>query len=69
MLRTPDHGSLDVRLARCLGLLLACASAACHREPAPVEAGPTPDRLVAGERLPESETAFGLPLPPGMKLF
>jgi len=48
--------------------LLACASAACQREPAPVEVGPTPDRLAAGERLPESETAFGLPLPRGMRL-
>jgi hypothetical protein len=58
----------DVRLAHGLGALLVCASAACQREPPPVEATVTPDRLAPGERLPESETAFGLPLTPGMRL-
>lgn len=47
---------------------------ACHRErapdpapPAPAEAAP-PDRLAPTEALPEAETAFGLPLPQGMRL-
>lgn len=55
-------------------LLAACAAGACRREPPPAEealdspSAPTPDRLGPGEQLPESETAFGLPLPPGMRL-
>jgi hypothetical protein len=68
MTRKPGLRLTGVRLVRELVLLLACASAGCHREPAPVEAAPTPDRLAPGERLPESETAFGLPLPAGMRL-
>ena len=59
---------MDAGLSRCLGVLLACTGAACQSEPAPVETAATPDRLAPGERLPESETAFGLPLPPGMRL-
>jgi hypothetical protein len=44
----------------------------CHRDrdmpesEAPPPVPSTPDRLTQEERLPESETAFGLPLPPGM---
>jgi hypothetical protein len=68
MKRGTGARSIDVQLARGLGLLLVWASAACQREPAPVETRVTPDRLAPGERLPESETAFGLPMPPGMRL-
>lgn len=68
MTRRTGARSSDVWLARGLGLLLACASVACQRETPPVEATAAPDRLAPGERLPESETAFGLPLPPGMRL-
>jgi hypothetical protein len=54
--------------ALCLGLCLAaCRSKSRAELPAPEEA-PTPDRLTREERLPEAETAFGLPLPPGMRL-
>lgn len=53
-------------------VLLALVAGACRRgeQAAPVddEAASAPDRLGAGERLPESETAFGLALPPGMRL-
>ena len=68
MTRNASGRSIDLWLAPSLGLLMACAGAACQREPAPVEATTTPDRLAPGEHLPESETAFGLPLPPGMRL-
>jgi len=54
-----------------LAMLVALA-AACHRRPEtprPVEqAAPAPDRLSGEERLPEAETAFGLRLPPGLRL-
>jgi len=55
-----------------LGLCLVLC-AACHRAPVetdapPESAPPAPDRLTRDERLPESETAFGLALPKGMKL-
>jgi len=49
-------------------LLVACATFACQREPAPATDAATPDRLGPGEGLPESETAFGLAMPPGMRL-
>lgn len=57
-------------LLRRLGVLLACAASACQREPAQVTTSEnlSPDRLGPGEQLPQSETAFGLPLPPGMRL-
>ena len=54
--------------------LLAGLLAACHSKappPAPSaapEAAAAPDRLTNEERLPDSETAFGLSLPPGMRL-
>jgi hypothetical protein len=54
--------------------LLAGLAAACHSKappPAPSaapEAAAAPDRLTNDERLPDSETAFGLSLPPGMRL-
>lgn len=50
-----------------LALTGACRS---ERElPAPAPAPlPTPDRLQHDEKLPESETAFGLPVPEGMRL-
>lgn len=57
-----------------LGVALGLAlCAGCDTKPTlaptPPEAAPiTPDRLKAGEKLPEAETAFGLPLPPGMRL-
>jgi hypothetical protein len=59
------------RYRTALGLCLALCTA-CREKPVPVEAPreeeepASPDRLAEGERLPESETAFGLPLPRGM---
>jgi hypothetical protein len=67
----------DIRSARsrgtlwalCLGLCLsACRSKSKAELPLPEEPSPTPDRLTREERLPEAETAFGLPMPPGMRL-
>ena len=54
-------------------LLLAICASACHSKPPPAaeqaeETTEAPDRLQGHERLPESETAFGLTLPPGMHL-
>jgi hypothetical protein len=51
----------------------ASALAACHEKsasepPPPESAATTPDRLAQSERLPEAETAFGLPLPAGMRV-
>jgi hypothetical protein len=56
----------------CFGLL-AAAAGACHSKPPPApeqaaESAQAPDRLQAQERLPDSETAFGLALPAGMQL-
>lgn len=52
--------------------VLVGLAAACHRRseaPRPVEqAAPAPDRLSGEEGLPEAETAFGLPLPRGLRL-
>jgi len=53
--------------------LLAALLGACHSKPPPAteqpeEASEAPDRLRGQERLPDSETAFGLALPPGMRL-
>lgn len=53
--------------------LLATFVCACHSKPPPApeqaeESAAAPDRLQARERLPDSETAFGLALPPGMSL-
>jgi hypothetical protein len=53
----------------CIGACLA----GCHERSAPSLAPaasepPTPDRLAQNERLPEAETAFGVPLPAGMRL-
>ena len=60
--------------ARCPSLwLLALFVGACHSKPPPAteqpeEAAEAPDRLQGQERLPDSETAFGLALPPEMRL-
>lgn len=52
--------------------LLAALAVGCHSKPVEsVEDEPapsTPDRLTNDERLPEAETAFGLPIPKGMRL-
>jgi hypothetical protein len=53
--------------------LLATLNGACHsKAPEPTsdvaEAPAAADRLNGNERLPEAETAFGLTLPPGMRL-
>ena len=52
--------------------VLVGLAAACHRRseaPRPVEqAAPAPDRLSGQERLPDTETAFGLRLPRGLRL-
>ena len=54
--------------------LLVALAAACHsRAPSPApsaepEESAAPDRLTEEERLPDSETAFGLSLPPDMRL-
>jgi hypothetical protein len=64
---------MNTRYQTALGLCLALCSA-CREKPAPVgheqeqEQETTPDRLAKGEQLPEAETAFGLPLPKGMRL-
>jgi hypothetical protein len=53
-----------------LGMVAVCAG--CGDKPTATPTPPTaseaPDRLQADEKLPEAETAFGLPLPPGMSL-
>jgi len=66
---------MNARNRTALGLGLALAlSAGCREKPAPLPeaeappSSPAPDRLAEGERLPEAETAFGLPLPAGMHL-
>jgi hypothetical protein len=53
--------------------LLALLAGACHSKQPPTphqaaESADAPDRLQGQERLPDSETAFGLVLPPGMSL-
>ena len=48
--------------------LTGCPQRAESEQPAPVSAPATPDRLAPGETLPEAETAFGLPLPAGLRL-
>jgi hypothetical protein len=50
-----------------------CVASGCHRKAAPdaaevAEPPAAPDRLAADEKLPEAETAFGLPIPKGMRL-
>jgi hypothetical protein len=55
-------------LGACLGVCLGgCRAKSASEPPAPEEAI-TPDRLTGNERLPEAETAFGLTIPPGMRL-
>jgi hypothetical protein len=55
-------------LGLCLALVAACREKTVPAEPlVEQEPPPSPDRLGEDERLPESETAFGLPLPPGMR--
>jgi hypothetical protein len=54
------------------GLSLVVATG-CRERAAPVaeavaDEQPAPDRLAPGEKLPEAETAFGLPIPKGMRL-
>jgi hypothetical protein len=56
-------------LALCIGACLAGCQDRTAAAPAPAASeAPTPDRLAKGERLSESETAFGVPLPAGMRL-
>lgn len=56
-------------LGACLTACLpACDQTSTAEAPPPASAPVTPDRLAEGERLPESEMAFGLVLPPGMRL-
>lgn len=62
----------SLRIPRSLWLLTVLA-AACHSKAAPPatelpEEQAAPDRLSGNEHLPEAETAFGLTLPPGMRL-
>lgn len=54
--------------ALCLGLCLGACRERSRTELPPPEEPTTPDRLTREERLPEAETAFGLPMPPGMRL-
>jgi len=60
------------RLLLALGpLLVSCVICGCRSEPEPAplaNGARTPDRLAPGEGLPESETAFGLAMPRGMRL-
>jgi len=61
---------MNRQLCAALSVLVGLGTA-CHRRsetPLPVEAAPAPDRLSGEERLPEAETAFGLPLPRGLRL-
>jgi hypothetical protein len=59
-------------LGACLGAGSIAGLAGCHEkttpEAPPARAPATPDRLTSNERLPEAETAFGLPLPVGMRV-
>jgi hypothetical protein len=55
-------------LALGLGLCWACREQQALPAPAGEAAAAAPDRLQDGEQLPDSETAFGLPLPKGMRL-
>jgi len=70
---TTTNSARSARLRSCIWLLAVLAGA-CHSKappPAPSdvpEESAAPDRLSGDERLPESETAFGLSLPPGMHL-
>jgi hypothetical protein len=61
------------RLGACLGAVITAGLAGCHDKsapeaPPPASAPATPDRLANGERLPEAEIAFGVPLPAGMRV-
>jgi hypothetical protein len=64
-------------LAAVLGMCLLCqlsGSLGCRTRQQPEVSSElasevsAPDRLKPDERLPEAETAFGLPIPPGMRL-
>jgi hypothetical protein len=60
-------------LGTCLGAGVIAGLASCQEKsapeaPPPASAPATPDRLAQGERLPEAEIAFGLPLPAGMRV-
>jgi hypothetical protein len=53
--------------------LILCLAFGCRKKVVPdaatvAEEQPAPDRLAPGEKLPEAETAFGLPIPKGMRL-
>jgi hypothetical protein len=72
-LSMPSTSTGFTRVAPALCMLAALA-AACHsRAPSPAPSAEpaeaaAPDRLTEEERLPDSETAFGLALPAGMRL-
>ncbi len=61
------HAARLLMVSACLAAELGCHDKQAP-EPSAVETPPAPDRLEAGERLPEAETAFGLPIPKGMRL-
>jgi hypothetical protein len=69
-----NHVGPGLRSARsriwllCLGLSLGACRERARTELPPPEEPSTPDRLTPEEHLPEAEIAFGLPLPPGMRL-
>jgi len=65
----PSRAGLAAAFTLCLGLCLAvgCRSKSRAERDVPEEPS-TPDRLTHEERLPEAETAFGLPIPKGMRL-
>lgn len=58
--------ALGVWLGAGVSALAGCHEKGAAEPPPPSKAPATPDRLAQGERLPEAETAFGLPLPAGM---
>ena len=62
--------SVGICLGLCVGtsVTLGCRSKPKVEPSEAPEAPPSPDRLTAEERLPDSETAFGLPVPSGMRL-
>jgi hypothetical protein len=72
-LPAPREAQLRRWLVSCL-LCCGAASLACRAKPQaqpsidPAPEAAEPDRLNADERLPEAETAFGLPIPAGMRL-
>jgi hypothetical protein len=71
--RTDQPRARQWLVARSL-IALALTATGCsgksteHERAAPEAPDPAPDRLTGTEQLPEAETAFGLPIPRGMRM-